>query len=80
MSLYNQSRYILQENFNFIKKIKKIAVSRPEEELFVNKTAIKTEFGMVLEKFGISQNCWEKSWEFLGFRWEFPRFGSSHTD
>ena len=39
----------------------------PDEKSFVSKTAIKTEFGTVSEMFGISQNCWDKSWEFLGF-------------
>ena len=54
-------------------------LQRLEEKLFVNKNAIKTKFGKILGKVGISQNGWELFWEFQDFEWEFHSFGSSNT-
>ena len=34
---------------------------------------------MKLEKVGMSQNCWDKSWDFQHFSWEIQRVGSSNT-
>ena len=80
LTLYDQLRYIFQKNFNFFKNLRKISIPMPDEKSFDSKTAIKTEFGTVSEIFGISQSCWDESWELLGFKWESSRFGSSHTD
>ena len=52
---------------------------RTAENLFVNKNAIKSKFGNILEKVGISQNGWELFWEFQDFEWEFHSFGSNNT-
>ena len=49
------------------------------EKSFVDKNAIKSKFGNILEKVGISRNCWELFWEFQDFEWEFHRFRSSNT-
>ena len=54
-------------------------LQRLVEKLFVNKNAIKSKFGNILEKVGISQNGWEFFWEFQGFEWEFHSFGSNNT-
>ena len=35
---------------------------------------------MKLEKVGMSQNCWDKSWDFQHFSWEIQRLGSSNTE
>ena len=68
------------EKFQFFPKIEKNFHPNARcKNFFVSKTSIKTDFGTVSEKFGIAQNCWNKSWEFLGFEWESPRFGSSNT-
>ena len=54
-------------------------LQRLVEKLFVNKNAIKSKFGNILEKVGISRNGWELFWEFQDFQWEFHSFGSSNT-
>ena len=40
---------------------------------------VKSKFGNILEKVGISQNGGELFWEFQGFEWEFHSFGSNNT-
>ena len=61
-------------------KFRNISTFGPSDKSFVNETAIKCQFGMKLEKFGMAPNCWDKSWDFRHFSWEIQRLGSSNTD
>ena len=63
----------------FDKNLRNFVHERPKQNMFVNKNAIKSKFGNILEKVGISQNGWEFFWEFQGFEWEFHRSRSSNT-
>ena len=56
-----------------------LALKRPRPKLFVNKNAIKRNFGNYSNKVGNFQIGWERLWEFGRWAWEFLRFGSSHT-
>ena len=47
--------------------------------MFVNKNAIKSDFGNISDKVGISHIGWELLWEFGNWAWEFLCFGSSNT-
>ena len=47
--------------------------------MFVNKNAIKSDFGNISDKVGISHIGWELLWEFGNYAWEFLPFGSSNT-
>ena len=53
---------------------------RPKQNMFVNKNAIKSDFGNISDKVGISHIGWELLWEFGNWAWEFLCFGSSNTD
>ena len=52
---------------------------RPKQNMFVNKNAIKSDFGNISDKVGISHIGWELLWEFSNWAWEFLCFGSSNT-
>ena len=52
---------------------------RPKQNMFVNKNAIKSDFGNISHKVGISHIGWELLWEFGNWAWEFLCFGSSNT-
>ena len=47
--------------------------------MFVNKNAIKSNFGNYANKVGNLQIVWERLQEFGRWAWEFLQFGSSHT-
>ena len=52
---------------------------RPKQNMFVNKNAIKSDFGNISNKVGISHIGWELLREFGNWVWEFLYFGSSNT-
>ena len=47
--------------------------------MFVNKNAIKSDFGNISDKVGMSHIGWDLLWEFGNWAWEFLCFGSSNT-
>ena len=75
--IINQGK--IQKNILYQKIFKKIRSPRPDENLFVNKNAIKWKFGIKLQKVGMSPNCWDKSWDFQHFSWEIRSLASSNT-
>ena len=66
--------------FTFDKKLRKFVHERPKHNMFVNKNAIKRDFGNISDKVGISHIGWELLREFGNWAWEFLCFGSSNTD
>ena len=61
------------------KKLENLTLKRPRPKLFVNKNAIKSNFGNCTNKVGNFQIGTERLREFGHLAWEFLRFGSSHT-
>ena len=63
----------------FDKNLRNFVHERPKQNMFVNKNAIKSDFGNISDKVGISHIGWELLWEFGNLAWEFLCFGSSNT-
>ena len=63
----------------FDKNLRNFVHERPKQNMFVNKNAIKSDFGNISDKVGISHIGWELLWEFGNWAWEFLCFGSSNT-
>ena len=64
----------------FGKNLRNFVHERPKQNMFVNKNAIKSNFGNISDKVGNSHIGWELLWEFINWAWEFLCFGSSNTD
>ena len=68
-----------RKKFPFDKNLRNFVHERPKQNMFVNKNAIKSDFGNISDKVGISHIGWELLWEFGNWAWEFLCFGSSNT-
>ena len=68
-----------RKKFPFDKNLRNFVHERPKQNMFVNKNAIKSDFGNISDKVGISHIGWELLWEFGNWAWEFFCFGSSNT-
>ena len=76
----HDSRETREEKIHhLIKFFENLALKRPRPKLFVNKNAIKSNFGNYTNKVGNFQIGWERLWEFGHWAWEFLRFGSSEA-
>ena len=76
-----QGRWREEKKFSHLLKIwKNLALKSPRPKLFVNKNAIKSNFGNYTNEIGNIQIGWERLREFGHWAWEFLCFGSSHTD
>ena len=75
-----QGRWREEKKFSHLLKIwKNLELKSPRPKLFVNKNAIKSNFGNCTNKVGNFQIGTERLREFGHLAWEFLRFGSSHT-
>ena len=68
-----------RKNLPFDDNPRNFAHERPKQNMFVDKNAIKSDFGIIADEVGISHIGWDLLWEFGNWTWEFLFFGSSNT-
>ena len=66
-----------RKKFPIDKNLRNFVHERPKQNMFVNKNAIKSDFGNISDKVGISHIGWELLWEFGNSAWDFLCFGST---
>ena len=55
----------------FDKNLRNFVDERPKQNMFVNKNAIKSNFGNISDKVGNSHIGWELLWELDNWAWEY---------